>query len=526
MAIIYFFQNIIFNILFYGACLFFSLIYLPALFMPKKIYIVLLHIYFWSLWQIEKYILGLDFEVRGRENIPTQGAYLVAAKHQSAYETLKLHLLFGDPAVILKRELYHIPLWGWHAAKSDMIAIDRSRHKEAIKMIINGAQEKLSAGRPVVIFPQGTRVSVDTTIKEKPYKSGIMRIYEASNVPLVPMALNTGLYWPRNSFFKKPGKIILSIMPPIPAGLPPEEVEKTMIEQIETETHKLVKEGREMQNQKKKSVILPAIIIVALLAYTGAWFTGKNIISKTLNGLQEFSEVRIDGFPAKYNATAKITTEELSIPVLKGNFWPLPATQAYFAAPEGFNYTSKKGTVTAKDANVALNVSKWPQNLTNEALYAWALTGPQIIVQNAKILFDDSEVSATGSFICNEEGIPQGSALISLKNYDHIVEKISALGFLDRNQKNIIISLLQFYSKGQAVAPDTITLTLRIEQRNLMIGPFTVAYLEEGPVFWGVKLASPYRVDLDTIEIPEPVLPPEVQEHMKKLGVEPPAPQQ
>ena len=155
---------------------------------------------------LEKYILGLTYEVRGQEHLPEQGSYIIAAKHQSSYETFKLHTLFGDPAIVLKKELLRIPLWGMYLKKSDVIAIDRSSPKTAIKSIKDGAQHVKEQGRPIIIFPQGTRVSIDTTAQEKPYKIGIMRLQEATNLPIIPMAINTGYFQPKHKWCKKPGK--------------------------------------------------------------------------------------------------------------------------------------------------------------------------------------------------------------------------------------------------------------------------------------------------------------------------------
>ena len=201
----YFIRSTIFNFCFYvltGIC---CIILLPTLVLPRKYYMAVVYGFVYTTVFLEKYILGLTYEIRGKEHLPEKGSYIVAAKHQSAYETFKLHILFKDPAIVLKKELLKIPLWGKYLEKSDVIAIDRSTPKMAIKSIQEGAKHVKEQNRPIVIFPQGTRVSTETTTKEKPYKIGIIRIQEATNLPIIPMALNSGVFYPKHKWCKKTG---------------------------------------------------------------------------------------------------------------------------------------------------------------------------------------------------------------------------------------------------------------------------------------------------------------------------------
>lgn len=240
-----FIRQILFNIVFYGATTIFCIILTPTMLLPRPIFIIGLNGYFKSVHLIEKYILGLDFELRGRENIPKSGAFIVAAKHYSAYETMKLHLLFHDPAIIMKKELSRIPLWGWLAMKARMIFIDRGSREIALNSIIAGAKRVEKEGRPLVIFPQGTRVAIDDTPDRKPYKGGIVRMYEATNQPILPLAMNSGLYWKKNAFFKYPGKVIFEILPPIPPGLSGAEALAKLQTELETRSSELVEIGKQ-----------------------------------------------------------------------------------------------------------------------------------------------------------------------------------------------------------------------------------------------------------------------------------------
>ena len=217
-------RSILFNIAFYGFSTLYCLLIIPFVIFPRPVILMISRLYVGTVYQLEKYILGLDYEVRGLEYLPEKGPYLVAAKHQSAYETMKLQALFGDPAIILKKELLRIPIWGWFLARHDIIAIDRKNREEAMSSVVDGALRMKNQGRPLVIFPQGTRVRVDATAKDKHYKGGIIKMYKATNLPIIPMALNSGLFWGRNAFLKRPGTVIFEFLPPIEPGLPEKKV--------------------------------------------------------------------------------------------------------------------------------------------------------------------------------------------------------------------------------------------------------------------------------------------------------------
>lgn len=241
------FRSILFNFLFYGVWTpFVCIAALPVLILPgHKPTLRISEFYQYGTYLLEKFVLGLNYEIRGAEFRPKdKTACLVAAKHFSAYETLKLFLLFDDPAIILKRELLSLPVFGWFLKKLEVIAIDRGNRSEAMDSLYNGARRVQGANRPIVIFPQGTRVAVGATTREKPYKAGIIKLYKELNLPIIPVAMNSGLYWPRNSFWKKPGTVIIEFLPPIPTGLSSEDAMRLLEERIETATKALIGEGK------------------------------------------------------------------------------------------------------------------------------------------------------------------------------------------------------------------------------------------------------------------------------------------
>lgn len=192
-----------------------------------------------SLWWL-KVICGLSMEVRGKEHL-IAGACLCAGKHQSAWETFALVPVLRDPAIVLKRELAFIPLFGWFALKFRMISLNRSAGPQALKGLIAQARKAAAGGREVVIFPEGTRKAPDAL---PDYKPGAAALYLGLGLPCVPFALNSGHFWPRRSLIRRPGKVILEFLPPIPPGLPRREFQAQLEGQVEAATARLAAEAR------------------------------------------------------------------------------------------------------------------------------------------------------------------------------------------------------------------------------------------------------------------------------------------
>ncbi len=236
-------RSILFNFLYVFGSLFWSIALLwTFIYPPRRCTALISRYYAGYIALIEKYVMGLHLELRGLENLPKDSQYIIAAKHQSAYETLKLPFMakLDYPVIVLKKELTRLPVWGMYPARMGLIAIDRSAGMESMRAMIAGCRAAMADKRNVIIFPQGTRVAPGAI---DDYKPGLAKIYKDLNVPIVPMALNTGMYWGRNAFFKKSGKIIFEFLPPIPAGEPPLKAMKTLEEQLEAASDKLVQEA-------------------------------------------------------------------------------------------------------------------------------------------------------------------------------------------------------------------------------------------------------------------------------------------
>ncbi len=179
---------------------------------------------------------GLSHQVTGAENLP-DGPVIIACKHQSSWETLAFTRLFPRIAIVLKRELLFIPVVGWAMARAGNIAVARGDGAAALRGLVRQARRALGEQRSIVIFPEGTRVAVG---EQRPYQVGIAALYRQLGVPVVPIALNSGLFWGRRQWVKRPGVITLEILPAIAPGLDREAFMTTLRDRIETATARLV----------------------------------------------------------------------------------------------------------------------------------------------------------------------------------------------------------------------------------------------------------------------------------------------
>lgn len=162
-------------------------------------------------------LVGIRYQIEGREHLPA-GPVVIAAKHQSVWDTVIFYELLDDPQYVLKQELMRIPLWGPYARKCEMVAVDRSGGAAALKRMVADVQDRLGKGRQVIIFPEGTRMAPGQT---RPYHPGVYALYRGlpEGVPLLPVAVNSGHFWGRRSFVKRPGTIRMRFLPPVPPGL-------------------------------------------------------------------------------------------------------------------------------------------------------------------------------------------------------------------------------------------------------------------------------------------------------------------
>jgi 1-acyl-sn-glycerol-3-phosphate acyltransferase len=241
-----FVRSLIFNIVFYLNLTFWVLLGIPTYILPRGGIIWIAQSWgLTSIWWM-RIICNTKVEYRGLDNLRAvkDGPLLVAPKHQSIWETFALLQFFDEPLYILKRELRWIPLFGWYLVKSNMIGVNRGAGGRTLNEMARRAKEEVAKGRQLIIFPEGTRRPVGAPPN---YKYGVSQIYVECGVQCLPVALNAGLFWPRRTFLRYPGTIVVEFLEVIPPGLPRDEFTERVSEAIETATNRIVEAGREEQ---------------------------------------------------------------------------------------------------------------------------------------------------------------------------------------------------------------------------------------------------------------------------------------
>ena len=226
-------RNLIFSIFFFTGIIFISVIFLPSLILPKKVTLfggkLMGH---WTAFCL-KIFLSVKIVIKGKENIITNEKFFIAASHQSMFETFFLQTIFNSPVFILKKELLLIPIFGWYLKKIGSISIKRNKvSKENLNFFENISKIILNSNRPLIIFPQGTRVLPN---ERPPFKKGASRIYEELKIKCQPVAINSGYVWPKKGEKHKNKIITVSILKPIPANYQNDEFIKILEDRIYSE---------------------------------------------------------------------------------------------------------------------------------------------------------------------------------------------------------------------------------------------------------------------------------------------------
>lgn len=479
----YWVRSTVFNISFLLFTALVCIICLPSFFLPRKFLMGVVHSWTWGVYQIEKYILGLKLELRGLEHLPEKGSYIIAAKHQSPYETLKLHMLFGDPAIVLKQELLKIPLWGAYLKKADNIAIDRSNPEAAITSLKDGAKRVQAQGRPIVIFPQGTRVPIYQSADKKPYKVGIARIQDATNLPIIPMAINAGYFWPRSGFLKRKGSVVFEFLPAINPGLPASELVQKLEATIEPCSNALLHEAiRNEQNSKRSNLIrtLTLFIILAATAYSAWWFYIADQVKKEYRDFliradqvaelqrnnipafeRHFDPPSISGFPGKIILEAKnhtLRNSKLSMHIsdLKAQGWPFPNTPIHLVAK----------SITLQHFRYAGPI------VLDHAKLEFEPKGNKIALQKFEIKQNDIVLNIFGDITLNDNKRPNMDLTLHILNNDLLLNDLKNRQIIDSRAALFAGGLAQSFMKdGELEIP------LKLINNEFYIGPFMVARL-------------------------------------------------
>ena len=240
-----FLRSLKFNVLFYIVLVGLVIVALPAFALQTRAVLTVAGWWAKATLFLMRVICNIKVEFRGVENIP-KGPLVIAAKHQSFWETFALMPFFDHPIFILKRQLVHIPVFGQLLVKTGMIAIDRSAGVKALLDMTRRARAAVRSGCQLVIFPEGTRRAPGAP---PDYKTGFAQIYSACGVPCLPIALNSGLFWPRRTFMRYPGTLVVEFLDPLPAGLPKQEFLGRVETAIEEATGRIVEAGRREQER-------------------------------------------------------------------------------------------------------------------------------------------------------------------------------------------------------------------------------------------------------------------------------------
>jgi len=232
------FRSILFTLCYYIFSLVIFIIMLPTFLLPRKWAMIMPIVWTGGGIKLLQWICNIHVRIEGKENLPKTSGYIIASKHESAMETSMFHSVVPDVFYIFKKELLWIAFPSLYGIKTGCVPIDRKGGGVALRKMLKASIKRFKNGQNMVIFPEGTRMPPDKE-NTTPYSPGIALIYENCKVPVIPVALNTGYVWPKNSFMRYPGTVTLRILPPIEPGLPKREFLKTLQEQIETEQKKL-----------------------------------------------------------------------------------------------------------------------------------------------------------------------------------------------------------------------------------------------------------------------------------------------
>ncbi len=231
-------RSALFNLLFYVLTASAAVAMLPLLVGPRRWLVTPMRLWARLIIVMLRLVCGIRLRVTGLEHLPREGPALIAAKHQSAFDTVVWFALLPDTAYVLKRELLAIPIYGWLARKSRMIAVDRAAGAAAMRGLIRGGRAAAEEGRQILIFPEGTRVAPG---RRAVYHPGVAALAAATGLPVIPAATDSGLRWGRRDFRRPPGVITLAILPPLPASLRREALVARLEAVIEAETGRLLR---------------------------------------------------------------------------------------------------------------------------------------------------------------------------------------------------------------------------------------------------------------------------------------------
>ena len=231
-------RSVIFTVVFYAWSITVGLAMAPLLVAPRGWMMAAMRFWGRGVLAMMRPICDIRVEFRGLDNLP-QGAALIAAKHQCMFDTMGPFVRFDDACYVMKKELTRIPFYGWYCAKVGMVVVDRAGQAKALRKLLTDGKAVLAAGRQLVIYPEGTRVTPGET---GDYHPGIAALYRAEGLACVPLATNSGVHWPAHGFLRRPGTIVYEFLEPIPPGLPRTTFMQLLEDRLEARSRALLNE--------------------------------------------------------------------------------------------------------------------------------------------------------------------------------------------------------------------------------------------------------------------------------------------
>lgn len=233
-------RSFVFNLAFFLWTTFVCVFSLPALLVSSRATVRISELWAVVSLSLLRLIVGLSYEVRGWDNVP-RGPAIVALKHQSAWDAIALWVLLKNPVIVLKQSVARIPMFGWYVRRGKAIVVEPNSGAKTLKLMVAAARSAVAACRPIAIFPEGTRTPIGA---RQPYHPGVAALYTQLGLPLVPVALNSGLFWGHRSLLQRPGRILVEFLPPIEPGFDRRQVMAELEHRIEQATSRLVAESR------------------------------------------------------------------------------------------------------------------------------------------------------------------------------------------------------------------------------------------------------------------------------------------
>ncbi|MGQ0526741.1 MAG: 1-acyl-sn-glycerol-3-phosphate acyltransferase [Alphaproteobacteria bacterium] len=444
----------IFNLTFYCWTALACVVFLPGLLLPRRYYLWIVSAWIAGCTFLEKTILNLHYEIRGVQYLPSSGSYIAACKHQSPYETIKLRVLFKDPAIVLKKELLSIPFWGWYLNKSDVIAIDRSTPDQAFASFERGALRMKDQGRPIVIFPQGTRVWVHETIDDKPYRSGVARVQASTGLPIVPMALNSGMFWPRTGWLKSSGTVVFEFLEPVPPGGEKDAVMDGLRTRVESATLKLHEEALTTRPHRNWSGVLATLFLVILFgAYSYVWFLVADQVKisylqfmRDIGGDgREYTQPVVTGYPGPVRVDITqdtLMTKDGTLTVYNLNLkaWPLPLMPVHI-----------------QTGAIEVQTAEWKMPLVLDSLNGKVTYFNQhLTIHNSEIIKHNFTGKITGKIDLRTEPVPDVNLQAELDNYQDFLLELATLEIIEAKNVFLATAALGLFSQdGVAKIPLT-----------------------------------------------------------------------